>query len=295
MAEEKDIKLKYRQIQELNKTLEKQLKLKRQALRKVSRDYKKLYGDINDELEVAREIQISLIPSELPDIRGFNFSSRYIPTGKVGGDMFDIIKIDQDHIAILIYDVSGHGVPAAFICAMAKMCFTNNIARYKSAKKILEEVNMEITMAVKTEHYLTAFLGIVNLKTNKMTYCRAGHCEPILLSRNGTSYNILNAKGFFIGLFEKTVFEQKTVALNSGDKLLLFTDGLFEGFNKKNEPYGKHRLLESVLRHRSNAPANLIGKLLGDLNDFSKKPPADDITIVVVELTSPQEISQSIS
>lgn len=244
--------------------------------------------EINDELEMAKNVQTSLMPKELPDLLNLNIASIYIPAGKVGGDFYDIIKTQTQKIAILIYDVSGHGVPAALIGATAKMLFAHYIDILDSPAKIFEEVNKNLCSFLQTEHYLTAFLGILDPIQNIMIYSRAGHVKPYVYKTNDKKIIQLSARGFFIGhpaLIDIAEYTEDTITLTPGDKMLFYTDGLTEGSNYQQELYGNERLFKSIERFGHCEVDTFLNHILEDQKQFRRgNELQDDFTMLCVEI-----------
>ncbi len=249
---------------------------------------RKVKEEMNDELEMAKNVQNSLLPSDLPDFTNITISTVYIPAGKVGGDFYDIINTQTQKIAILIFDVSGHGVPAALIGATAKMLFAHYIETLESPSMIFREVNSKICSFLKTEHYLTAFLGILDPIQNTMVYSRAGHVKPIVYSASEKKVSTLDSRGSFIGhsaLADFAEYMEDTVTFEPDDKILFYTDGLTEGCNKKNELYGKNRLLTAVKEHGELPLDDLLHEILEDQNQFRQGIELrDDFTMLCIQI-----------
>ncbi len=264
-------------------------------LRRVRQDLLRLRSSMNEELEMARTIQESLRPSILPDSLNLRSAALYLPEGKVGGDFYDIIITPFDKVAILIFDVSGHGVPAALIGAMAKMLFSHFIETLQSPADIFTQVNERLCKFVKSEHYLTAFLGIINPIENTMVFSKAGHAPPLVISPREQKVRFLDSRGFFIGhtaLANIVHYTDESLRLGIGDKLLLYTDGLTEAQNGAGELYGHQRLLSMVRVKADEEPHQLLSSILQNLTCFREEYPLrDDITIVCLEMGAAQSSS----
>jgi sigma-B regulation protein RsbU (phosphoserine phosphatase) len=175
-----ELKKQGEKIRELQRTADSQDVLLKEASYNLSR----IHSEMEDELETAKRIQEGLIPHDFPELINVKSAAVYIPTGKVGGDLYDIIITPHQKIAVLIFDVSGHGIPAAMIGAMAKMLFMHNIEKTESPAEVFREVNKQLCKFIKTEQYLTAFLGIIDPIVNSMVYSRAGHVPRLYLITN---------------------------------------------------------------------------------------------------------------
>jgi serine phosphatase RsbU (regulator of sigma subunit)/anti-sigma regulatory factor (Ser/Thr protein kinase) len=254
-------------------------------------DIQKAYADINEELEMARNIQEGLMPEKLPDAINLKSAALYIPAGKVGGDFYDMVITSRQKVAVLIFDVSGHGVPAALIGAMAKMLFMHYLDKSESPAQVFTEVNNRICRFIKSEHYLTAFLGIINPLENTMVYSKAGHVPPIIYHAKNGSVTYLTARGFFIGhaaLSSIAEYSDENLHLDPGDKILFYSDGLTEGGNADNELYGLSRLMEAVGKCGTKTPGAFLESILEDQTAFRQGCPLrDDFTMVCIETGSP--------
>ena len=244
--------------------------------------------ELEDELETARRIQEGLMPTQLPDLVNLKSAAVYIPTGIVGGDLYDIIITPHQKIAVLIFDVSGHGIPAALIGAMAKMLFAHFIEKTESPAEVFREVNKQLCHFIQTEQYLTAFLGFIDPIKNCMVYSRAGHVPPLIYnSRNGRILR-LDSKGFFIGhsaLLNIAEYWDCMVQLDSGDKILFYTDGLTEGVNEHHELYGGERLIEVFQQCGSSDVQNIVDLIVADQASFRNGTPLrDDFTMLCIEM-----------
>lgn len=267
---------KNRQLIETNKTLQ------------------KVKEEIHDELEMAKSVQDSLMPRKLPDFTNIDVSSIYMPAAMVGGDFYDIINTQTRKIAILIFDVSGHGVAAALIGATAKMLFAHYIEKMESPARIFHEVNSKLCGFLKTEHYLTAFLGIMDPIQSRMVYSRAGHVKPIVYHTEKKEVSTLDARGFFIGhsaLEDIVKYNEETVLFEPEDKVVFYTDGLTEGCNRSNELYGKERLIKRIKESGHLSPNDLLNEILEDQVRFREGTELrDDFTMLCIQLRDSEYI-----
>lgn len=255
--------------------------LKIQALYKEIQHY---VHQISLDLDLARRVQKCIIPQWVPYIQGFDIAAGYFSTEKVGGDYYDFFPMQNDQLGMLVADVSGHGISASFITAMAKMAFKHSLENYTSLVNVLNQVNTDFHDILRTEHYLTAFMAMYNKHNHVLTYTKAGHVDQILQKADGTIHT-LETGGFFLGVFEDGGFEQKEVPLEEGDKLILFTDGLIECKNEEGEHYGTNRLNALLETHRSLDVATLERKLSEDQRQFlGGKSRSDDYTIVLAQV-----------
>ena len=267
---------------------------KNRQLIDANKTLQKVKAEIHEELEMAKSVQDSLMPKKLPAFTNIAVSSIYIPATMVGGDFFDIINTQTRKIAILIYDVSGHGVAAALIGATAKMLFAHYIETMESPARIFKEVNSKLCSFLKTEHYLTAFLGIMDPIQSKMVYSRAGHVKPIVYHAAKKETTTLDVRGFFIGhsaLADIAEYKEETVYFDPHDKVLFYTDGLTEGCNRKNEFYGRERLTEKIRSCGHLPPGDFLDEILEDQVKFREDMELrDDFTMLCIQIKDSEYI-----
>jgi serine phosphatase RsbU (regulator of sigma subunit)/anti-sigma regulatory factor (Ser/Thr protein kinase) len=284
----KSFRSKYSDLFESKKELEKLLEGRSHALVEATYKLGRIHSELEDEMETAKRIQEGLMPKELPETVNLRAHAIYIPAGKVGGDLYDIIITPRQKIAILIFDVSGHGIPAALIGAMAKMLFANYIEKTESPAEVFREVNKQLCHFIKTEQYLTAFLGFIDPIKNTMTYSRAGHVPPLVYSSKSSTIEKLDSKGFFIGhsaLLSMAEYWDQQVQLAPDDKILFYTDGLTEGCSEDGKLYGSERLKNVLKRSGSLAIHDLLDKVVEDQSNFRHGTPLrDDFTLLCVEI-----------
>ncbi|MCX8000195.1 MAG: serine/threonine-protein phosphatase, partial [Leptospiraceae bacterium] len=200
---------------------------------------------ISKDLKMARNIQRGIIPQHIPDWKGLQFSFSFLPMQEVSGDYYDYFQFGSNKIGIMLSDVSGHGVPAAFITAISKLLFTNY--KLDSPAEIFVNVNRELIDLVKQQGYLTCFYGVID-SDYKMTYCIAGHPRPILLRYATGEIEILEGEGTFLGMFEDAheLYKDNSIQLEPGDKLFIYTDGLLEGQSDEGIPFQQENLIHCI-------------------------------------------------
>ena len=243
------------------------------------------------ELDVARRVQTSMLPKGCKADRvkdGFSICAGMKPAKEVGGDFFDYFKVDDNHAAVVIADVSGKGVPAALFMVVAKTLIKTKTKEILSPGKILEEVNNEICENNEEEMFVTLFLGIVEISTGKVVCANAGHNPPIKIKADGPTEYLSVEKNFVLGAMPQIEFLENELYLEHGDWLFLYTDGVTEAVNEKNEFFGEERLLKIL---QTSEIKGMIGK---DFLSYVKKEvetfvgnteQADDITMLVFQYT----------
>jgi sigma-B regulation protein RsbU (phosphoserine phosphatase) len=241
------------------------------------------------ELEIAKQIQLSLLPKRPLQLRGIEIAGICVPATHVGGDYFDFFDYD-DNVDIVIADVSGHSVGAALIMAEMRSTLKAEIRRNRnepsSTADILATINEVLYGDLSgAEFFITMFYLRYELETRRLRYANAGHNRALLLRQNASSCVQLDADGLILGVRRGVVFEEKGLALESGDRLLLYTDGAIEAQNEGGEFYGLSRLCDAFNAHRSHAPEAMLRLLLDELRVFRGKPEfQDDISMVAVQV-----------
>jgi sigma-B regulation protein RsbU (phosphoserine phosphatase) len=224
-----------------------------------------------------------MLPQKFPRVKGVTVKSHYMPSGHLGGDMFDVIRVDDHCLAILMYDVSGHGVPAALVSVVTKTLFQKYFSPEKSLKVQLELVNEELHRDIKRPFYATAFYGILDVEKMTLRYVGAGFTDPLILRKDKVIS--LMCKGIPLGVAPEITSEQLSVNLLPGDKLLVFTDGLFEIFDEARQFFGKDKFTTLVNDNRQLALDKLLEKLVMTNIEFrSGSRQMDDITLLGIEL-----------
>lgn len=258
------------------------------ALREAKYQLGRMHCELDEELETAQHIQEGLLPQTLPEMINLQSAAKYIPAGKVGGDLYDIIITPHQKIALLIYDVSGHGIPAALIGAMAKMLFAHYLEKNDSPAEVFGAVNRQLCQFIQTEQYLTAFLGILDPVNNVMTYSRAGHVPPLVYHASSDTVSRLESKGFFIGhsaLLPVVEYMDEFIRLEPDDKLLLYTDGLTEGYNEAGVLYGSSRLRGAFSACGKAAVQDIIDAVVDDQEKFRDGTELrDDFTLLCIQI-----------
>lgn len=235
------------------------------------------------ELQVAADIQLSILPDELPKVDGFNFGARILPARQVGGDLYDVFLLKDEKVGVVIGDVADKGVPSAIFMARAHALIMAEADMGLTAGEVMRVVNRHITRLQKSTQFVTVLYGILDLKTREFSYARAGHEPPLLLHPDGTVERIPHSSGMALGLWDAITLDERTVILPQGSTFLLFTDGLTDCRDTLGEPFGLQRIKET-LADLSNVNAqqacdHLLETLM-NFQDGSKQD--DDVTLVAI-------------
>jgi serine phosphatase RsbU (regulator of sigma subunit) len=255
----------------------------RESLAATKVELEQALQNINEELETARKVQKSFLPQDTYSVSGASVCCLYSPCGKVGGDLYDIIPIDDHRTAILLLDVAGHGVPAALISAMAKLSFARHIRKDIEPMEIFKRVNSELLHYMPPERFVTAFLGILDTSSKVFTHARAALPPAILYHAQEHSCEYLSTGGTFIGMFPDVRFEQKIAAVAPGDKLVMYTDGIIECVDQHGGMFGKQGLEKCVLDSVDSDVDETSASILEHVRAHTDaRPQSDDITLVIV-------------
>jgi len=239
---------------------------------------------IEEELSIAREIQQRLFPRTYPELPGFEIFGINLPSRQVGGDFFDCIVLDPEHVAITIADVSGKGIPAALLMSNLQAGLHSLIAPHADISQMMVKLNNLIYAHTTFDKFITLFYAEVDIKEKSMIYVNAGHNPPYISSSNG-ELRTLETGGLVLGMMPNMKYEIEKVPLKCGDMLLLFTDGVTEAVDINRKQFEEWRLEKLLSRRRNLSGRELIDKVISELNAFSKgAPQADDITMLALKV-----------
>jgi serine phosphatase RsbU (regulator of sigma subunit) len=235
------------------------------------------------ELQVAANIQISILPDVLPTPPKFDFGARIDSARQVGGDFYDIFRISENKVAVLIGDVADKGVPAAIFMARAHALIAAEAESFENPSDVLRKANAHITRLEKTTQFVTVLYGILNVDTGEFQYARAGHEPPLMLRPDGSVERLPYESGMALGLWEDIMLDEQTVTLPPGTTLLLYTDGMTDCRDPDGIPFG----LEGIQRSLSICPTSsaqvVCDFLLQSLKDYQQgSKQDDDVTLVAV-------------
>jgi sigma-B regulation protein RsbU (phosphoserine phosphatase) len=252
---------------------------------------------IESELAVARDIQLQLVPSDFPEVprrREFDIFASLEPAREVGGDFYDFFFIDRDSLCLVIGDVSGKGVPAALFMAMTKTMIKSAARLLMEPEFILADVNREIARNNPSLTFVTVFLGVLDLNTGQLTYSCAGHNPQLFIGRKGNSVLLSDAQCPAIGLDDTFQYQQATVTLSHEEGLLMFTDGVSEAQDAKNNLFTQESLMNTVSLTAGLSPKARVAAILSRVREFTEgRPLADDLTLLALTYFSPNRIGDT--
>jgi len=237
------------------------------------------------ELNVAARIQSDMLPSifpPFPERDEFDLYATMRPAKEVGGDFYDFFLIDDNHLGIVIADVSGKGVPAALFMVIAKTLINNHARNREEPRDVFIDVNNQLCEGNETAMFVTAWFGVLEISSGKITYANAGH-NPPLLKTNG-QFEWLNMEpSLFLAGMEDTFYKQCEITLKPGDELFLYTDGVTEAANNEEELFGDQRLLETVNRHLNLPLEEFTASIKKEIDKFAgSAEQTDDITMLAM-------------
>lgn len=237
---------------------------------------------IEKDLELARNIQRNLLPKKIPEPKNFDIAAINIPARQVGGDYYDLIRLKNGKLLVVIADVSGKGMQAALLMSNIQ-AIIKTLSKFEySLDEATNLLNDLIAENTSNGSFITMFWGVLDDETGEFTYTNAGHNPPLLVRDDKIIK--LNEGGMILGVLPTMIsYESKTVQLKEGDKVVLFTDGITEAMNEKNEEYGDERLEKLVVENKSDSAEKLFNEILSDVTrHVSGAEQSDDITLLVI-------------
>ena len=238
---------------------------------------------LEGQLEVARQVQLELLPAKDPQLEGYDISAYNFPTEEVSGDYYDWVRIYEDQIGLVIADVSGKGVPAALLMAFLRASLRAATHIGYSPHISMAKVNYLLWESIERNQFVTAFYGILDVTNRTLTYTNAGHTPPILLKPNG-EIRFMERGSVPLGMFKDTRYHEYYLTTEPGDVLVLYTDGVTEAHNLKGEEFGRERLAQGVKQHNQLSARDLIAALHTEVLDWTEGAGAtDDVTFFVIK------------
>jgi len=236
------------------------------------------------ELEIAKGIQQSFLPDEAPKIEGIELVAKNIPALEVGGDFYDFIPLAQDQWGLVIADVSGKGVPAALFMALSRTLIRASTLANADPATAIGHANQLICEDSKTSMFVTLFYAILDSRAMTLNYVNAGHNPPLLLKGTSSDVVLLKAKGIALGVTDEVSLQSVRVDLRPDDVLVLYTDGVTEAINDREEEFGEERLLNVITKNRGESAATILERILSAITVFAgDQPQHDDITLLILK------------
>jgi sigma-B regulation protein RsbU (phosphoserine phosphatase) len=250
---------------------------------------------LEQELEVAHNFQEMLLPRELPSQPGLDIAAYSTPALELGGDYYDFIWVEKPlFLGVAIVDVSGKGVPGALVMTILRSALRACAPGNASPKKVLEEVNRMIIEDTKQNVFITMTYAIIDIRSKKMRFVRAGHEPLVLIDENSDALpKIFQPKGIALGLVAPEMFnvlEEQEIDLREGQTVLLYTDGVVEAVNENDQEYGPERFRKNLQKHKTESAQHQINNLLEDIRSFTGGiAQHDDITVAAFKVVAEEE------
>lgn len=238
---------------------------------------------IEQEFQLARQIQKTFLPDHMPHVAGWDFCTRWLTAREVGGDFYDIFTLDSCHFGLVIADVSDKGMPAALYMTVARTLIRAYAQSGLSPAAVLEKVNNLLAGDTQEGMFVTAVFAVLCVEDGEFTYANAGHNQPILTRSQDNSPLLLPKGGMALGVLENTTYDEHVFYLQPGDHLLMYTDGVTDTFSPDGEPFGEARLLQTLPRLAGDDARTLLDDLDRVLSDYRKDTHlSDDLTILCI-------------
>jgi sigma-B regulation protein RsbU (phosphoserine phosphatase) len=259
---------------DLLRKLEQQLSLGREHRRK-----QRLH---EEELRDAREIQRGLLPQALPDVAGYEIAAVNQPLRFVGGDYYNVIRMDDRHTAVCIADVAGKGMPAALLMSSLQAALQPLVAQKLPSGELCQRLNRILCDVMPLGKFISFFFGVLDSAANRLTYCNAGHNPPLMIRADGASSE-LSAEGAVLGQFPAWQYRQSELQMRSGDRLVLFTDGLVEACSADEEAFGEVNVIRVARENRHCSAQQMMGALMRAASEHCHGHFQDDASVIVLK------------
>ena len=240
---------------------------------------------LEEEMRLARQIQERLLPRELPSVPGVQVASLAIPSRHVGGDYFDVIRLDENRLLTAVADVTGKGMPASLLMANLQACLHVLEPMDMTIEEAAAQINRVICENTDSDKFITFFYGIYNAADQTFEYVNAGHNPPLLL-RNDDGVERLEIGGLLLGVMKDAAYQRGHVALSNGDLVAMYSDGVTEAADASGEEFGEDRLIDLLRENRDRSPQQIVDVVNQSIRSFTGNPALlqDDLTIVVMKV-----------
>jgi phosphoserine phosphatase RsbU/P len=239
---------------------------------------------LEEELRLAREIQIGLLPQEIPELAGIDIAAMAFPSRHVGGDYYDLLSQSNGSLLMAIADVTGKGLPASLLMANLQACLHTMTPMEMTLEEVAGHMNRVICQNTAFDKFITAFLAVYTPGERRVDYVNAGHNPPILLRASG-DVELLEKGGLLLGVIKGIPYERGTLVLGSGDVLALFTDGVTEAMGPDEDEYGEDRLIQLMRDLNQQSAQDILDAVRSDIITFTGSATllSDDLTMIVVK------------
>jgi sigma-B regulation protein RsbU (phosphoserine phosphatase) len=236
-----------------------------------------------EEMRLANDIQVNLLPKTKPEILHYRIDGKSIPAKEVGGDYYDFISLKNNNLVFCLGDISGKGIPAALLMANLQALLRGQTLMDIPCKECIAFTNELLFNSTDGNKYATLFYGVLNTSENKITYCNAGHNEPILIDQ-ADNVSRLKEGGIIVGILPGMVYEERTIDFLPGSLLVVYSDGITEAMDSNEEEFGEERLIRLIKENKNSAPSELIDLIINIVNEYAGNTEhADDMTLVIIK------------
>ncbi len=250
-----------------------------QELQKIQYEMKKLQQEMN----LAREIQTNLLPKNLPALPGYDIAGISIPAKQVGGDYYDFISVPGDRLVFCLGDVSGKGIPAALLMANLQATLRGQTIGSSCARECLEHSNTLLYNSTDSEKFATLFYAILDTRAHRLCFANAGHNYPFLITHKGEIQR-LKSIGIPLGFLERFEFSEHSISLLPGDLLVVFSDGISEAMNSYAEEFGEGHIQEIIMTNRHKSAKIIIQTIINSVNEYvGGCEQSDDMTLICIK------------
>lgn len=243
---------------------------------------------LEHELNLARELQQSILPHEFPSVGGVTCAARSQPARQVGGDFYDVIPMGERRLGLVMADVSDKGMPAALYMALVRSLIRAEVVHSDSPREVLLSVHRLLTNISQASMFVTVFYGVLDLPRGSLRYARAGHDRPLHFCPSRSECRFLSGKGMLLGIVDPVELEEVEVPVHAGDVLVLYTDGITDANSPEEELYGAERLRQTVCTAPSRRAPDLLDQILERVGEFQAGAVQyDDMALLVVSIDEP--------
>ncbi len=249
---------------------------------------------VKAEIDAANRIQAALLPAREPDVRGATFASHYRAATEIGGDYFDFLPLRDGNVAIAFGDVAGHGLTSGIVMAMTKAALLVQVDHDPRPVSVMDVLNTTVMKTAPKRMLMTFFFGILEPEEQRLRFASAGHLDPYLYRASDKKLIALSSWGFPLGVKRRDPFREEQVVFETGDRLILYSDGFIEALDDDGEPFGFDRFEKAILAAGTKSAVEIKQALLASVKKFTRnRPPEDDQTLVVVSFEDVEEAEKA--
>ena len=238
---------------------------------------------LQKELQMAAEIQKNILPMKIPQIDGYEIAAINIPAKEVGGDYYDFLLLNNKELIFCLGDITGKGIPAAMLMSNLQATFRSQAQIQQTLKEVISSSNTLLHKSTESDKFATFFSGVLNFEKHSLTYCNAGHDNPIHITQNGY-IGRLSEGGVILGFMDDVPYDEEKLLLQKGDKIIVYTDGITETMNSDEELFGEERLIKLVSDSRDLSAKQLLEKIVDETEKFAEgESQYDDKTLLIIQ------------